>query len=313
MDSKNGVASNELIMLEQAYESLRENNLDLKSATAELVDNSYQACATEINVIVTWDKNKIKEIVVADNGDGMDAQTLVSCLRLGDSVQIHTQSGKNIGRYGVGMVLASISLARNIRVYTRQADAAGNLTPVISTYIDLDEIHQGEMRLVPSPVESKVPNKYERFLSNSSGTIIILSNCDRASGGKDLPAYLGQVFRKKIENDGLKIIFNDNPVFVHDPLFLSHLTRFDFNAEKPEVKAKLIADDRYEFTNPATGITDHVLVKISLLDKSIRCHEGDGGSQYAKDRRINRNEGYSLLREGREVNFSDAEIGRAHV
>lgn len=303
-----------LINISQIYESLRYNDYSVENGLGEIVDNSVEAGASEIRVyftkkLIPSGKKAIEtvdKIIVLDNGCGMNPDTLNRCLVLGESMREHKNGKLGIGKFGVGMTLGSISLARHVEVYSRS-----NMDePFFYTYIDLDEINHKSLKNMPSPTEKAIPEEYAAFFENYTGTMVVLSNCDRmdGSGKKASPGemngliatYLGRTYRKFIEA-GLKIYLDDKQVFLHDPLYISGPTQFD-TRERQDPKAELYSTSNIELPIPGgNGETATVTIRISLLPKEWRLNIGDGGSAEAKRRKIDQNEGVSILRANREV------------
>ena len=70
------------------YQSLRESGFDFSTAIGELIDNSVQADAKRIDIILKIVQKKlegkrkpvsvINQVFVVDDGNGMDAETLNS-------------------------------------------------------------------------------------------------------------------------------------------------------------------------------------------------------------------------------------------
>ena len=231
---------NALINISQVYESLRYNDYSVENGLGEIVDNSVEAGASEIRVyfkkkvkhIGKKDIEEIDRIIVLDNGSGMSPAVLAKCLVLGCSIREQKNGKQGIGKFGVGMTLGSISLARHVETYSRDTvDGA-----FYHTYIDLDEINKAVMETVPAPKKKKIPEEYEDFFKGQSGTMVVLSNCDRMDDiGKKtgsgemsglIATYLGRTYRKFIEA-GLRIYLDDKQVFLHDPLYCSGPTQFD--------------------------------------------------------------------------------------
>lgn len=310
----------ELIRVDRLYESLRYNEYSPENGMGEIVDNSVEAGATRIDVKITRmkqqgkgkPKTKIQEVAVIDNGCGMDEEILSKCLALGESVRPMNRGKMGIGRFGVGMTLGSISLARRVEVYSR----AKASDAFLHTFIDLEMIGAGNQLYIPYPVAKEPKTEYAELLNNSSGTIVILSECDRISGDMEgLANYLGRTYRKFIER-GLKVYmgtkmagdtdYKTEQVFLHDPLYLAGPTKFDNEnreAGKPfDPKASDWGTIRIpkEITGQP-GKTADVVIRMSLLPEEWRMVEGAGGSPEAKKRRIHENEGFSILRADREV------------
>ncbi len=305
---------NALINISQVYESLRYNDYSVENGIGEIVDNSVEAGASEIRVyfakktrrVGKKDIEEIDKIIIMDNGSGMSPKVLAKCLVLGCSMREHKNGKLGIGRFGVGMTLGSISLARHVEVYSR--DVVNR--EFYSTYIDLDEINSKSLDAVPAPEKKEVPTEHADFFMGQTGTMVVLSNCDRMDGtGKKMSpsemngliaTYLGRTYRKFIEA-GLKIYLDDRQVYMHDPLYLAGPTQFD-TKEKQDPKAELYSTSTIELPVPGKdGETAVVTIRISLLPKEWRLNIGDGGNAEARKRKIDQNEGVSILRANREV------------
>ncbi len=300
-----------LIRLDRMYESLRYNEYSMESGLGEIVDNSVEAQAARIKIDITTEKSQaygkkrakpkeqITQIVVADDGYGMAADALSKCLVLGESLRPKGQS-QGIGRFGVGMTLGSISLARRVEVYSRNRSKS----PFMYTYIDLYEILNG-MIYIPKPIEKNPEQIYLDFLKESSGTVVILKNCDRLNDSQDgLANYFARTYRKYI-GAGLDITLNDEKIYLHDPLYMDGPTLFDASGRSTgtiDPKAESLGETKIPMEIPGTdGETADIVIKMSLLPKEWRLERGAGGSNEAKKRKIDQNEGVSILRANREV------------
>ena len=144
-----------LIRVDKLYESLRYNEYSPENGMGEIVDNSVEAGAARIDLCITRSKQKgkgrpktrITEIAVADNGCGMDFTTISKCLALGESIRPANRERPGIGRFGVGMTLGSISLARRVEVYSRMNPEEDFLY----SYIDLDEVNARKLKTPAGP------------------------------------------------------------------------------------------------------------------------------------------------------------------
>lgn len=304
----------ELINISKMYESLRYNDYSTENGLGEIVDNSVEAGARHINVF--FEKKRVKNgkketevvdsIVVADDGCGMNEEVIKKCLVLGCSMREKRNGRLGIGRFGVGMTLGSISLARRVEVFSRDDEKQDFLY----TFIDLDMISNGLITQMPEPEYKQLPEKYEEYMYGNTGTVVILTNCDRLDGsGKRQDAnevnasianYLGRTYRKFIES-GLKIYLDGRQVCLHDPLYIAGPTQFD-TKEKQDPKAALYSQTTLDWEIPGTdGEKAPITIRLSLLPKEWRLNIGDGGKAEAKKRKIDQNEGVSILRANREV------------
>jgi hypothetical protein len=102
--------------------ALREIGYKFNQAIADLVDNSITAEATCILIRFITKGDSIAAIVVADDGVGMEAEILTEAMRLGAK---DIRPRKSLGKYGVGLKLASLSHARCLTVYSRKQGIPG--------------------------------------------------------------------------------------------------------------------------------------------------------------------------------------------
>jgi hypothetical protein len=83
-------------------------------ALSEIIDNSIQADATKIEILLLEKLSKtgkreslVNEIVIADNGTGMDKATLETSLRFGGGTRHGAKKG--LGKFGMGLPNSSAS------------------------------------------------------------------------------------------------------------------------------------------------------------------------------------------------------------
>jgi len=307
-----------LIAADKALLSLRSSGHDYCSAVGEIIDNSLQADANTIRVRVFTTskmigKNKrpievVEQLVVGDDGDGMDMEVLHNSLKLGYSTRYNDRTG--MGRFGVGAKMGGISQAKRIEAYSRQSAD----DPWLRTYIDLDEIEQQTMSHIPAPEVADLPEGCEDLVG-AKGTLIVWSKTDRleendAGGGRradtvrsDLVFYIARTFRKFLDK-GITIEFDGKPVFAHDPLYLMSSTRFHRDGQNDPLAAIKVSE-KIDFPIPTDpSRTSPVRVTLTLLPKDWRrVLPGDGRTDFAKERRVDENEGFSILRADREIFF----------
>src|SRR4051812_18377313 len=95
----------------------------LGSALAELVDNSFEADATEVSIQIQHvreDEEEDVRVLISDNGKGMDPETLHHALQFGWSSRFNHRDG--VGRYGMGLPNSSLSQARRVEVLSSYRD-----------------------------------------------------------------------------------------------------------------------------------------------------------------------------------------------
>lgn len=265
------------------------------SAVAELVDNALQASARNVNIQVvranTNGDDKAVEVIVHDDGAGMDRHVLRHALRFGGSTRFNDRSG--LGRYGMGLPNSSLSQARRVTVYTWQPKM-----PVYNSYLDVDELASGAMTTVPAPQKSKLP--FENGVGES-GTIVLWSRCDRLDNRRistivrKLLAALGRRFRYFIW-DGVQITVNGDLVEPLDPLFLHPKARHNGATLFGEVM-------EYEVqANPGNGVDTVGRVRVRFSELPVR--EWHKLSNKEKRRLgISEGAGVSVVRARREVDY----------
>lgn len=290
----------------QALQSMRDSDFDCYSAYAEAIDNSIQANATEINIQFDTEKGRgnkehIKRIAFIDDGDGMDQDLIHNCLVLGYSSRFNDRSG--IGRFGVGMTMGAIHECRHVSVFSRDKDQGDWLT----TSLNIKSSDDGSV-LIDPPKSSKFPDWVTDLKPVGSGTAVVWSDYDRQveNGRKiidECKIYFGRVFRNFIW-DGLKIFINGELINAIDPLYVT-MKNTKFPKDTP---AALAAPILLDWTIPEDiaeyqGQKDTITIKLSLLNEEIRGFRGTGQRKEVEDRYIDRNQGISITRKGREVAY----------
>lgn len=210
-----------VVALSRFIEATRDSGYkNTSAAVAELIDNSFEAEASIVEVVIYEQTVKARreiKMIVSDNGHGMMPSTLRLALQFGGSTRFNSRLG--VGRYGMGLPNSSLSQGRRVDVYTwRKAGV------VWWSYLDIDEIVTGAIQNVPKPVRAHL----KTFASTSEsphGTVVVWSKCDRLNHKKvktlsaKLHIELGKTFRKQIYN-GKRIKINGEVVQPVDPLFL---------------------------------------------------------------------------------------------
>ena len=107
-----------------AYLTFRSTAYSSDKALAELVDNSIQAGASQIRVILNVQQielnsrrtMRVSEIYVCDNGVGMDQNLLTRCLGISESENKNDDDG--IGKFGWGLIGSTLSQARRVDIWS---------------------------------------------------------------------------------------------------------------------------------------------------------------------------------------------------
>lgn len=93
--------------------ALRSIGYSFEVAVADIIDNSIDAKADTVLVRLITRNDSYLDLVVWDNGEGMDAATLKEAMRFGSDV---SKDIARLGKFGLGLKLASLSQARDVTV-----------------------------------------------------------------------------------------------------------------------------------------------------------------------------------------------------
>jgi hypothetical protein len=195
--------------------AMREMGYDSYAAICDLIDNSIDAKATKISVTVR-PLGKSVSIDVLDNGIGMGEERLKEALRLGSDVE---HKATDLGKFGMGLVTASLSLAQSIEVITREHGK-----PAYEAVLDLDTVERhGKFVITLKPASGR--RVFDTV--DKGGTLVRLTKIDRIHdtnvsrfAGR-LRDKVGQTFRHYI-SQGINIMVNGRNARLNDPLMLAH-------------------------------------------------------------------------------------------
>lgn len=171
-------------------ESTRSLGHSFESAMADVIDNSIGKGAKEINVNFRSIDNPY--VAIIDNACGMDENELVAAMRYGSRSSLETRDKNDLGRFGLGLKVASLSQCRRLTVVTKKDDI------ISSARWDLDFVIEKKnwalIRLENDEIEN-LPY-IDVLKSYKSGTIVIWEDFDRLLNGSTRPQKL---FDEKIE------------------------------------------------------------------------------------------------------------------
>lgn len=295
--AKSPSPENSIVAVDRFIQATRDSGYrSTASAVSELVDNSIEAGARRISILV----EKITTgftISVCDDGCGMDPFTLRQALRFGGSTRFNDRSG--MGRYGMGLPNSSFSQARKIVVYTWKIGNKRSprfACSVYRCYLDYDQILSGKALEVRRP---KLVSGPPEACASKSGTLVQWHECDRvdfkriSTAVRRLNSELGRRFRYFLSGN-VKITVNDSPVRPIDPLFLNpqadHNGAILYGTEiRYEVRANLDQPD------PPIGV-----VKVRFSELPVR-HWRNYSNELKRTMGITKGAGVSIIRSGREV------------
>lgn len=261
-------------------ESLRYLGYGNYEAIADLVDNSIDADASEIHIRVQQRENQTL-ISIADTGSGMDEATLDQAMRLGSLTARDLNS--DLGKFGMGLVTASLSIAKCCHVITKNGDG------YLSSAWDVDNIiSENAFRKHLAKATSEERDIFDQLVGDvPTGTVVLLTKCDNltnrnnTSFAANLRSHLGRTHRYFIES-GKRILVNDEKLSSIDPLQLS---------ENPEIVIDELFQVKVE--DEGTERTENVRARIVLVPETTSMELDIGRSMRAQ--------GFYIMRNQREV------------
>lgn len=323
----------ERIPASSAYLTFRSTAYSSDKALAELVDNSIQAGAHNIRVILNVEQVenakrksfRVSEIYVCDDGCGMDPELLTRCLGISESENKNNEDG--IGKFGWGLIGSTLSQAKRVDIWSWQHFGTNSS---YHTYLDLDEknisgfLYEAQAETPPEKVL-----KILAELSSGSGTIVRWSKLDKLDWKKastvagKTSEILGRLYRYKLvqENHELEISFTvleeesiTETYFVKptDPLYLMSggiettcPAPFSNEAMFREIEEK--SEDIYNIDPEYGEASKHpIVIRYSLVREDVYITEdGKDAGRTAFGKHANRNKGVSLIRAERELLIDD--------
>lgn len=321
---KRDVESGFIIPPELAVKAMRDSGYrNTAYALAELIDNSIQADASEVELICiekyeqinSQRRLRLQEIGTIDNGNGMSAQTLAIALQFGNGTHLEDRAG--IGRFGMGLPNSSISQCRRLDVWT-WTNGPDN---AIHSYLDVGDIQSGLKDRVPPPSPSPVPAKWrERSeILGTSGTLVVWSHFEEyrltwrgaEATLRNTEAFIGRMYRKFI-NDGRVAIHlvrveeggdsNRRLAAVNDPLYLmpNSSTPEPFDKE-PMFQPWGEANEKFQIEY--AGAKHEVIVRCSFAKPETVPKDGLDRGRKPYGQHARKNLGLSIVREGRELDL----------
>lgn len=216
-------------------ESTRSIGYSFDTALADIIDNSISNLATRIDVRFSSTENPY--VAIVDNGVGMSAKELEKAMRYGSSSSLDERSDTDLGRFGLGLKMASMSQCRKLTVITKQK---GKLSAAIW---DLEHIHRTQEWSLKRYREDSISHiRFSSFLDKyESGTVVLWEELDRIS---ESPRDFEKEFNEKLDlaDKHMALVFHR---FLENPLFKQHFELF-FNNRKVE------PIDPYMISNRAT-------------------------------------------------------------
>ncbi len=267
-------------------ESMMNMGYENTSAICDIIDNSVDAKAHNINVSIGKENENIR-IIIADDGTGMDEATLDQALRFGSDT-LHEEDS-DLGKFGMGLTTAGLSLAEKTTVFTKKENGE-----ILKGVTDLDEIRKYNdlVKWLGKANEQEIISFNYELQNAKSGTIVIFEKCsgvkykNLGSLCSILTKDVGRIFRKYL--DRVNIFINNKKVEPNDWLF------------EGDSRTKIISDETYDIkwqNKYGQENSGQIRIKFALLPNFEQ--------KIMKEKEINpRTQGFSILRNNREIAYN---------
>lgn len=193
--------------------ALRQIGYSLEQAVSDLVDNSINGKASNVLIRFICDEHRIRSCVIADDGEGVSESRMAEAMRFGSAEA--TASG-SLGKYGMGLKLASLSHAGRVTVVSRQGRS------VHGRRWTVESISRGwECEILNSADALCIINAAWGPLDlTTSGTLVIWDEIDRLAPGSRglknllrglqsrLELHLGMCFHRFLDDGSLRILID---------------------------------------------------------------------------------------------------------
>jgi hypothetical protein len=285
---KNAGGKARFIAGEQFFESMRSSGYSNEGqAICDLIDNSYQAGATQINILTNLAGSRnprspksIDDIAIWDNGHGMSADFLRLSIGFGATSRGKTRDG--LGRFGMGLSTSGIAFSPYLQVLSKRES-----TDYLRTFIDLredsdtkftDEFLEKNDYQPPIPEKcdlpewilakvNALPDETKPDLAQISGTVVILSELERSRRKwsleqfhQNLMTLIGVTYYKLASE--IRIFVNDNEVKYIDPLYQTpNLWGYSLD----EDRAEILPSCDIELKDEEGNVVDRAIARFSVF------------------------------------------------
>jgi hypothetical protein len=170
---------------------LRDTGYNVRTAAADIVDNSIAAGANTVNITIELLHDGRKLVHFGDDGHGMNATEVRNAMRYGAD---RRKDAKSLGKFGLGLKTASSSVCKRYSVLSRKAADE----PISKLTWDLDHVErQNAWEMLSEPV-SRDQNELFDELCGVSGTLVVWENCDRLLSKEYTPGAKEQAAVKRL-------------------------------------------------------------------------------------------------------------------
>lgn len=184
--------------------SMRSIGYTFESAIADVVDNSISAHCKNVYLLFPESPVSILAVGILDDGEGMSDHNLFEAMRYGSSSSEEQRDAHDLGRFGLGMKSASMSMCRQLTV-------ASKYNGEIHAYTwDYNYIKQKEAWITKEHNAGEIEELpyINRLQTQERGTLVIWRDFDVLSKSNNGQVYETLNDYKQTVNDAVALIFH---------------------------------------------------------------------------------------------------------
>mgnify|MGYP006133846475 FL=1 len=281
----------------------------LGQSIADLVDNAYDAEATEIDIQIDLDlETKLPYIRILDNGNGISQDDMNKAMRLGLKRE---RMDSELGVYGIGMKLSALSQAHEVTVASQKSDSF-SLRRISAHHIR--QTNRNELLKYPTESSAYTVSK-AKFDKEEWSTMILLEDVHQASKWQEMnksenisldkemkkvKIHLGLTYHRIIEeNKSTMVKLNGKTLQAQDP-FMSWEKDIDYGTVKNDTLIPVQIDGKTVNVKSSMAIIPH----NKRMTDSKRCNQINAG--YKKK---NFMQGFYLYRNKRLIHYGEWQGG----
>ena len=281
----------------------------LGQSIADLVDNAYDADATEIDIQIDLDPDtSLPYIRILDNGKGISQDDMNKAMRLGLKRE---RNESDLGVYGIGMKLSALSQAHEVTVASHKSGVF-SLRRISAHH--MRETNRNELLKFPTGSSAFNISK-TKFQDENWSTMILLEDVHQASKWQELnksqnisldkemkkvKIHLGLTYHRIMEeNKNTTLKLNGRQIIAQDP-FMSWEKDIDYGTVKNEVLIPVQIEG--ESINVKSIMT--IIPHNKRMTDSKRCNQINAG--YKKK---NFMQGFYIYRNKRLIHYGEWQGG----
>ena len=253
----------------QIVKTLSYSGYTLKSALADIIDNSIGAGATEVKINFNFN-NQINidnwSVQIIDNGHGMNSKELENAIKMGSCNMDDERSESDLGRYGMGMKTASFSQADYFRVISKRENERFTAKAIdkkmiedTNSWLGIDYDDDNSFNVIEKH-GTIVEWKKLRFIERNSNP-----ESDMIEKIKEVVEYIGMIFNRFIRSNNVVIKVQDLPVEPWDPCC------------SEDLRTCIVSNEQIKYNNQL------ILVKAYILPSSKQLTQEEEQRQFRGD------------------------------